>query len=301
MAVGSARSEDGEWFARALWPVLAVLLYATFMQVDIRSLPLALRDHRFLRATLLANFVLAPVLVWALLLLVPLPAGVQVGLVLVLLAPCTDWFTSFTHLGRGDTRLAIAATPLMLAVQFPLLPLYLWLIADADLDGMPLRPVLVAFLVVVVLPLAVAALTQEARRTREVPAVAGRAVVPLLALTLFLVAASQAPAVREAGGELARVVLVAALYLLGAVVIARAITRWAGLGVLAARTLAFNLGTRNSFVVLPIALALPEAYALAAPAIAVQVLVEVAGMVAFVHWVPSHLFPSQPEPAEVPH
>lgn len=53
-----------------------------------------------------------------------------------------------------------------------------------------------------------------------------------------------------------------------------------------ARTLAFGLGTRNSFVVLPLALALPEGFEVAAVVIVAQTLVELLGMIAFLWLIP---------------
>jgi arsenite transporter len=75
---------------------------------------------------LVGNFLLLPLAVWALLPLVGSDAAVRTGVLLVLLAPCTDWFLTFTQLAGGDTRRAIAVTPLNLLVQLLLLPLYLW-------------------------------------------------------------------------------------------------------------------------------------------------------------------------------
>jgi len=51
-----------------------------------------------------------------------------VGALLVLLTPCIDYVVVFTHLGKGDSRLVLAATPLLLLLQLLLLPLYLQLI-----------------------------------------------------------------------------------------------------------------------------------------------------------------------------
>ena len=46
-----------------LWPVLALLLFATFVQVPLWHLPAAFRDHRFIAAVLIGNFLLVPLLV----------------------------------------------------------------------------------------------------------------------------------------------------------------------------------------------------------------------------------------------
>lgn len=294
LLAGSASSRAADALEAALWPVLAVLLFATFLQVTVRELPAALRDHRFLAASLVANFVLVPGALGLLAWLAPLSPAATAGVVFVLVAPCTDWFTSFTHLGRGDTRLAVAVTPMLLLIQLPLLPLYLWLLTDLEPGAIPLGTVIAAVVVVILLPLVAAAIAQEVPRLAALPARAGHTIVPLLAVALFLVAGSQVTAVREARTELGEAVLVFIAYLGVALVLAAAVARVAGLAVPAARTLAFNLGTRNSFVVLPLALTLPEGYALAVPIIAAQSLVELCGMVAYLRIVPGWLFRDRP-------
>lgn len=51
--------------------------------------------------------------------------ALRLGVRLALLVPCTDWFITFTQLGRGNTSRAIAVTPLNLLLQLLLLPVYL--------------------------------------------------------------------------------------------------------------------------------------------------------------------------------
>ncbi|MEM6589757.1 MAG: arsenic resistance protein, partial [Pseudomonadota bacterium] len=43
------------------------------------------------------------------------------------LAPCTDWFLSFTRMARGDTALGAALLPINMVTQLLLLPVWLWL------------------------------------------------------------------------------------------------------------------------------------------------------------------------------
>jgi arsenite transporter len=58
------------------------------------------------------------------------------------------------------------------------------------------------------------------------------------------------------------------------------------------RVLAFSFGTRNSFVVLPLVLALPVSFEVATVAVVFQSLVELFGMAIYLWWVPRHLFPA---------
>jgi ACR3 family arsenite transporter len=73
-----------------------------------------------------------------------------------------------------------------------------------------------------------------------------------------------------------------------------AVARVFQLGTSASRAIIFTGATRNSLVVLPLALALPDAIAVAAVVIVAQTLVEVVGMVAYVRAIPRLL----PEPGQ---
>ncbi|MFN7001272.1 MAG: arsenic resistance protein, partial [Elioraea tepidiphila] len=110
--------------------------------------------------------------------------------------------------------------------------------------------------------------------------------VPLLALVVFLIAASQVGAVTDALPLLAEVTAAFVLFLAGTLAFGVALARAARLPARAGRTLAFSLGTRNSFVVLPLALALPPTWQAAAIVIVVQSLVELFGMLVFLRLVP---------------
>lgn len=123
-------------FEAALRPVLGILLYTTFTQVPLTHLPDAFRDGRFMTAVLVGNFVIVPLVVWGLVSFLPVEeSAIRLGVLLVLLVPCTDWFITFTHLAGGDTRRATAVTPVNLLVQLALLPLYLGLFMDEAFVG----------------------------------------------------------------------------------------------------------------------------------------------------------------------
>lgn len=83
------------------WPILALLLYTTFTQVPMAHLRNASADLRLVTATVLGNFLVIPVVVWCLMSLVADEPAIRLGVLLVLLVPCTDWFITFTHLGGG--------------------------------------------------------------------------------------------------------------------------------------------------------------------------------------------------------
>ena len=288
-----------------VWLALGGLLYATFTQIPLVHLPSAFRDWRFMAALLSGNFLALPLLVWGLLWLLPDEPAIRLGVMLVLLVPCTDWFISFTHLGHGDTGRAIAATPVLLLGQLIMLPVYLWLLlGEAALDLAVGNHLLAAFAGLILLPLLVAWLTQrvaEAKQGgRRFVAVLGWLPVPLLAVVVFLIAGSQVHLVLETVEVLPPVLLVFVLFLIAAALLGKGLGQLFRLPAAPARTLVFSLGTRNSFVVLPLALTLAESWRAAVVVVVFQSLVELFGMVAYVCGVPRWLIPSRPSGSSSP-
>lgn len=284
----------GGWLAPGLWPLLALLLFATFLQLPLADLRTALRGGRELAALLAGNFLAVPLLVWVLLQWLPDDPSLRLGFLLVLLVPCTDWFTTFAHLGGGDGRLALAATPVLLLVQMVLLPFYLWwFLGPAAVAGMSAGPFLQVFAGVVLVPLLLAAWVERRARSSRLAAraVARSALlpVPLLGVVLFVIAAGEVHGVLAASGGLSRAVVLFAAYLIAAPAIAVAVARSFGLGAAATATIVFSLGTRNSFVVLPLALAWPGAGTIAGTVVVVQSLVELGGMLVLLSLVPRWL------------
>lgn len=279
-----------------LWPVIAVLLYATFVQVPVREIGAAVKDVRLLSAVVIGNFIAIPLWVWVVTLVLPDDAALRLGVMLVLLVPCTDWFITFTQLARGDTARAIAVTPINLLLQLALLPVYVWLMADAAV-AVALQPSEIwPALLVVLVPLAAALVTDwtttrrgGGERLRERLAWWP---VPMLAVVLFLVAAMQVGAMVDAVSVVPIVAAVALGHLVVAAVLARVVAWVAVLPASQGRTLAFSFGTRNSFVVLPIALALPAGWEVAAIVIVIQSLIELLGMVVYLWAIPRWLFPA---------
>ncbi|MFE3835603.1 arsenic resistance protein [Pseudogemmobacter sonorensis] len=286
-----------------LWPALALLLYATFAQAGLTRLPEAFRDRRLIAAALAGNFVALPLLVLAVLQLAPDDPPIRLGLLLVLLVPCTDWFLTFTHQAGGDLRRAIAITPALLLGQMLALPLYLWLFMGSEFAGPEFAGIVsgmrmaAVFLGVMALPLALAFATEKwaARAARGAALVAriGWAPVPLLALVLFLIAASQVEPGRGALPVLWRILPACLAFLAGAVLIGVGIGRGLGLPVAQARVLVFTFATRNSFVVLPFALALPPGWEAAAVTVIFQSLIELFAMLALLWLVPRWLLPDR--------
>ncbi|MFN2350042.1 MAG: arsenic resistance protein [Thioalkalivibrio sp.] len=292
LTLGTQFPGVGPVFDALLWPVLGVLLYSTFVQVPLLQLRHAFRDLPFILALLLGNFVLIPLLAWGLVLLLPDDPALRLGVLLVLLVPCTDWFITFTQLGRDD----IAVTPLNLLLQFLLLPMYLWLMLPSEqfssvLSVEDLAPAAIGLIGI---PLALAAMSERWMEAHPDRAVWRERLawwpVPLLTIVVFLIAAAQVGVVRDAGPMLLSVLPIFVAFALAAALIARVLMQLLALPLTSGRTLAFSLGTRNSFVVLPFALSLPAGWEATVVVIVLQTLVELFAMVFYLWWIPRCLF-----------
>ena len=272
-------------------PLLGILLFATFLAVPFTAVGRAFADWRFLGAVLVLNFVIVPAVVFALSRIVAADQAILVGVLLVLLTPCVDYVIVFSGLAGGDRTRLLAATPLLMLLQLLLLPLYLSaMIGPATTGALDARPFVVAFLLLILLPLGLAALMQlltpRFAAARTVERASAAAMVPLMMLTLATVVASQVFAV---GDSLARLVVTVPLFLAFALIVAplgALVAHLARLDTPGRRAVVFSGVTRNSLVVLPLALALPDAFALASLVVVTQTLVELIVMVAMVAIVP---------------
>ncbi|MCW1805710.1 arsenic resistance protein [Brachybacterium squillarum] len=275
----------------AIQPVLALLLYATFLGVPFARIGAAVRDVRFLAAALGVNVLIVPVVVWALSRAVADDSALLVGVLFVLLTPCIDYVIVFAGLAGGDRERLLAVSPVLMVAQMLLLPPLLWLFAGGELArSIEPGPFLEAFALLIVAPLLAAGLTQlAAARTRigaRVEAAVSASMVPLMMATLAVVVASQIAGVAGRIGALLLAVPVLVAFVVVMVPIGMVAGRAAGLDVPGRRAVVFSGVTRNSLVVLPLVLALPAAYDLAPLVVVTQTLVELLAMIVLVRLVP---------------
>jgi ACR3 family arsenite transporter len=292
-AFGLLATDTARHLEALVTPAIAVLMYAMFLQIPFLDLRQSLGNRRFMAALLLANFIFVPLLVWAATRgLVGHPA-ILIGALLVLLTPCIDYVVVFTHIGKGDSRLTLAATPVLLLVQLVLLPVYLAvMLGDSSEVAISITPFVEAFVLLIVLPLILAVLTSAgARRSRSV-SVWNEAwawmPVPAMALVLVAVIGSQIAVVVHDFDRLLPVIPVYIGFMLLAPVLGFASARLFQLPVEEVRSATFSAATRNSLVVLPLALALPEDIrGLAAAAVITQTMVELVSELIYVRVVPA--------------
>lgn len=293
LLAGLSSERIADWATALLWPVLALLLFCTFVQVPLLHIRDALRDKRFIALNTIGNFIIIPLLVWAMLWLLPDNLPLKLGVLLVLLVPCTDWFITFSQLGKANVANAISITPLNLVLQLLLLPLYLYLMLP---DSVPLLTQdinLLPAILIVLFPLLLAGLSEYWLEQKPARAAVREQLawwpVPLLTLVLFLIAATQVNTVLASGPVMFTVLPLFVLFLFLAAYLAKWLGSYFEMPLAQQRTLAFSFGTRNSFVVLPLALALPAGFDIVVVVIVLQSVVELFGMVFYLWWLPNKL------------
>lgn len=263
-------------------PALMLMLVAVFIQVDAAQVR-RVRDAGTVVATsLVLNFVFTPLFAWA------LGAGLlgdspdlRIGLLLLLVTPCTDWYLVFTGLARGHLGVATAVLPVNLLLQLLLLPVYVLLLGgEAAMVGSGTLVEAVLLVLVVPLALAVVARWSASRwkgarwRDEGLLSAASASVLPLLYVAVFAMFAGQARTVVAHLGDLATLLLPLAAFFLVMPWVAVGVSRLLGLPGDQRVTLTMTTVARNSPVALAIAVAAFPDRPLIAVALVVGPLVE---------------------------
>lgn len=275
----------------AIIPALALMFFVTFLQVPLADLGRAFTRWRFMAPLFAANFLAIPLLVAVMLPFLPPDPLIQLGVLLVLLTPCIDYVVTFAHLGRADAKLLLAATPALLLLQMALLPIFLAAFLGEDSARLvQADPFLHAFLWIIALPLAIAFLVQYwAKRTASgarAASMLGILAVPATAVVLFVVVAAVVPQLGQARSAVLAVTPLYIAFALLAPFVGWAVARLCALRGAEARSVAFSAATRNSLVVLPLALAVEGALPVLPAIIVAQTLVELLSELVYVRVIP---------------
>ena len=172
---------------------LGILMYSMFVLIPFAALQESFSNRRFFFALCIVNFIAVPIVVWVLTFFIPDYPPLLLGVYLVLLTPCIDYVIVFTALGKGNEKAMLSATPFLFVAQMLLLPFYLWLfIGEQAANAVEVAPFIEAFVIFIVIPLVFALIVQflskEGSRVYEL---SSWFPVPFMALTLFVIVASQ--------------------------------------------------------------------------------------------------------------
>ncbi|WP_055108135.1 arsenic resistance protein [Paenibacillus ihumii] len=294
--VGWASPRTGGFLEPMVSFGIAVLLFSMFCQIPFLKLREALSNGRFMGALLIVNFIFIPLLVYILIQVFPQPSPVLIGVCLVLLTPCIDYVIVFTQLGKGNERLMLASTPVLFVIQMVMLPFYLWLFMGQEASQIVrIAPFIEAFIYLIIAPLFVALAVQlsakKHARGLKILDFTAWLPVPLMAFVLFLVLGSQMDRVVKDFDVIIAVIPIYVLFHIVSPLISRIISSVFRIGPSDGRALIFSAGTRNSLVVLPLALTLPgEKATIAASVIVTQTVIELIAELLYIKFVPNFIY-----------
>ena len=126
LGIGHFLPASGKTLDALIDPLVLGLLALIFFEVRYAPLRQASRHLSFLSLAWIANFIIIPVLGWAIAtLFFGQEPALFTGLLLYFLFPCTDWFLAFTRIAKGDVALGSVLIPINLISQLLLFPVYL--------------------------------------------------------------------------------------------------------------------------------------------------------------------------------
>lgn len=262
-------------------PALMALITAIFLRTDIRSITTAPRIKTVIVLSLILNYVITPLLAWGLgaTLLADHP-DLRIGLLLLLVTPCTDWYLVFTAAARGNTAIATSLLPVNLVLQGALLPVYV-LLLGGDAEAINPWQLIYALVMVILIPAALATGIRlmlragQLRRYRQrVHQAAGHSMVPLLCAAVAAMFVWQAPTAVAHAQHLVWLALPLLMFFLAAPLLALVASHITGLGRPERTTLIMVTVARNSPIALGVAILAFPGQPLVAVALVIAPLVE---------------------------
>ncbi|MBS3902406.1 MAG: arsenic resistance protein [Dethiobacter sp.] len=193
------------WFsvnaASFVAPFLIVMLFGVFLQVPLHHLGKALKDFKFTGLSMGMNFIWTPILAYILgFLFLREAPDLRVGLIMLMVTPCTDWYIVFTNIARGNVPLAAVQLPWKLLLQLLLLPFYLFILAGA-LVAIETGILLSSIVKVLVIPFLLAFISRQLLLGLKKGTWLEEKVLPIASVGQFIFLASAITAMFASQGE----------------------------------------------------------------------------------------------------
>lgn len=137
-------------------PFLFVMLLGAFLNISLKDYRKAFANIKFSLTTVIINFIWTPILVWLLgKIFLSSSAILQIGFIMLMVTPCTDWYLIFTSVAKGNVPLSASVLPANLILQIILLPVYLLIFGGVS-GTVNIQAVLLSILVMLILPFSLA-------------------------------------------------------------------------------------------------------------------------------------------------
>jgi ACR3 family arsenite efflux pump ArsB len=132
---------------------LIFMLFFVFLNVEINEISKSFSDLRFSVSALVINFIITPLFTFILSkLFLAGHIDLQIGFIMLMVTPCTDWYLIFTGLANGNVPLGASILPLNLILQIILLPVYLLLSMGTEVS-FELIIIIQSILLILIIPL----------------------------------------------------------------------------------------------------------------------------------------------------
>ena len=139
---------------------LMMLLYILFLSIDLKQIKKSFTNIRFTLTAVAINFVFTPLFGHLLgKTFFADSLDIRIGLLMLLVTPCTDWYLVFTGMSKGNVELGMSILPLNLILQIILMPVYLLVLIGSDVT-MDVAALLGSVAMVLVIPFALSCVTK---------------------------------------------------------------------------------------------------------------------------------------------
>ena len=146
---------------------LMLLLYILFLSIDLKQIKKSFTNVRFTLSAVIINFVFTPLFGYLLgKIFFPGSLDIRIGLLMLLVTPCTDWYLVFTGLSKGNVELGMSILPLNLILQIVLLPVYLLVLIGSEVT-MDVGSLVSSVAMVLVIPFVMAYITKLITKNSE--------------------------------------------------------------------------------------------------------------------------------------
>ena len=146
---------------------LMLLLYILFLSIDLKQIKKSFTNIRFTLSAVIINFVFTPLFGYLLgKIFFPGSLDIRIGLLMLLVTPCTDWYLVFTGLSKGNVELGMSILPLNLVLQIVLLPVYLLVLIGSEVT-MDVGSLVSSVAMVLVIPFVLAYITKLMTKNSE--------------------------------------------------------------------------------------------------------------------------------------
>ncbi len=114
---------------------LILLLYIVFLSINTCELKESTLNIKYTFASICVNFIITPITAYLLgILFFENSIEIRIGLLMLLVTPCTDWYLVFTKLSKGNIEINTAILPINLTLQVILLPVYLFTFLGSSIN-----------------------------------------------------------------------------------------------------------------------------------------------------------------------